>query len=69
MQKFVYYCPKCDKTVSRERLEQVEADLVEKFGKSCLSTMRCPVCDTEFVDLDRVPPGGDRHVGEVRRLG
>lgn len=68
MQKSVYYCPKCDKTVSREHLLEVDADLVERFGKSCLSTMRCPVCDTEFIDLDKVTPGGDRHVGQVRRI-
>jgi uncharacterized protein with PIN domain len=68
MQKSVYYCPKCDRTISRERLEQVDADLVERFGKSCLSTMRCPVCDTEFIDLVTVEPGGESHVGESRRL-
>jgi len=69
MQKSVYYCPKCDRTISRERLEQIDADLVEKFGKSCLSTMKCPVCDTDFIDLGTVPPGGESHVGEARRLG
>lgn len=68
MQKSVYYCPKCDRTVSRERLEQIDADLVERFGKSCLSTMKCPVCDTEFIDLSRVERGGESHVGEYRRL-
>ena len=69
MQKSVYYCPKCDRTVSRERLEEIEADLVEKYGRSCLATMRCPVCDTDFIDLGSVPPGGDQHVGEARRIG
>jgi hypothetical protein len=67
MQKSVYYCPKCDRTVSRERLEQIDADLVERFGKSCLSTMKCPVCDTDFIDLGSVSPGGEKHVGETRR--
>ncbi len=68
MQKSVYYCPKCDRTVSRERLEQIEADLVGRFGKSCLTTMRCPVCDTDFIDLGDVRPGGEGHVGEARRI-
>jgi hypothetical protein len=68
MQKSVYYCPKCDRTVSRERLEQIEADMVERFGKSCLATMKCPVCDTDFIDLGDVQPGGERHVGEARRI-
>ncbi len=68
MQKSVYYCPKCDRTVSRERLEEIEADLVGRFGRSCLATMRCPVCDTDFIDLGSVQPGGDTHVGEARRI-
>lgn len=67
MPKPVYYCPKCDRTVSRERLEEIDTELAERFGKSCLSSMRCPVCDTEFIDLDKVPPGGEDRVGRARR--
>jgi hypothetical protein len=67
MQNSVYYCPKCDRSVSREHLEKVDAELVARFGKSCLATMRCPVCDSEFIDLEQVRPGGETHVGEKRR--
>ena len=63
----VYYCPKCDRTIPKERLEEIDAELRARFGKGCLSTMKCPVCDTEFIDLDRVTPEGGKHVGEKRR--
>lgn len=63
----VYYCPKCDRTVTRERLEEIDPELMERFGKSCLSSMRCPVCDTDFIDLDKVPEGGEGHAGGARR--
>jgi hypothetical protein len=62
----VYYCPKCDRSVSKERLVEIDAELGEKFGMSCLRSMRCPVCETEFIDLERVAPGGEDHVGETR---
>lgn len=67
MRNTVYYCPKCDRAVSRERLEQIDPELAERFGKSCLYSMKCPVCDTDFIDLDKVPPGGDSHVCKARR--
>jgi len=62
----VYYCPKCDRSVPKERLAQVDAELRERFGRSCMQSMRCPVCETEYIDLDKVAPGGEKHVGEVR---
>lgn len=64
--RVVYYCPKCDRTIPKERLEEIDVDLKERFGKGCLESMKCPVCDTEFIDMDRVQPGGEKHVGEVR---
>ncbi len=63
----VYYCPKCDRSVSRERLVEIDAELRERFGRSCLPSLRCPVCETEFIDLEKVEPGGEKLVGEVRR--
>lgn len=63
----VYYCPKCDRSVSKEQLVEIDAELRERFGRSCLSSLKCPVCETGFIDLERIEPGGERHVGEVRR--
>jgi hypothetical protein len=62
----VYYCPRCDRSISKERLVEIDIELKERFGRSCLSSMRCPVCETEFIDLERITPGGDCHVGEAR---
>ncbi|HIH01477.1 TPA: hypothetical protein HA259_05310, partial [Thermoplasmata archaeon] len=62
----MYYCPKCDRTVPKERLAEIDADLKERFGKGCMESMKCPVCDTEFIDMDSVKSGGEKHVGGVR---
>ena len=63
----VYYCPKCDRTIPKERLEESDSELRARFDKGCMRSMKCPVCDTEFIDLDHVSPGGGRYVGEKRR--
>ncbi|UCE45301.1 MAG: hypothetical protein JSU93_08050 [Methanobacteriota archaeon] len=63
----MYYCPKCDRTVPKERLEQIDAELRARFNKECLSSLKCPVCETEFLDLDGAHPDGGRHIGEKRR--
>ncbi len=63
----VYYCPKCDRSISKERIVEIDAELRERFGRSCLPSLRCPVCETEFIDLEKVEPGGEKLVGEARR--
>jgi hypothetical protein len=63
----VYYCPKCDQKIPKERLQDVDARLRERFGVDRLSCLRCPVCDFELIDLDKVRAGGEKHVGEIRR--
>ncbi len=63
----VYYCPKCDRSIPKERLVDIDAELRERFGRSCLPGLKCPVCETEFVDLEKVEPGGERYVRGVRR--
>jgi len=63
----VYYCPKCDRAIPKERLEERDEELRTRFGVSKLSDLRCPVCDTEFIDLDKCKEGGSRHVGKTSR--
>jgi ssDNA-binding Zn-finger/Zn-ribbon topoisomerase 1 len=63
----VYYCPKCDKTISKDRVEKTDMELRERFGIERLSRLRCPVCDTEYIDLDRVVKGGVENVGKVTK--
>lgn len=63
----MYYCPKCDRIISKERLEEADRELKERFGVTKLSSLRCPVCDCEYIDLDKVAEGGQKHAGETRR--
>jgi ssDNA-binding Zn-finger/Zn-ribbon topoisomerase 1 len=62
----MYYCPKCDRTIPKERIEQVDRELRSKFGITKLSGLRCPVCDSEFIDLDKCKEGGVKHVGKSK---
>lgn len=45
----------------------MDRELRSKFGIDKLSSLRCPVCDTEYMDLDRVKKGGIEHVGKSRK--
>jgi hypothetical protein len=63
----MYYCPKCDRTIPKDRIEQADLELRSKYGITKLSSLRCPVCDTEFIDLDRCRQGGSEHVGKSRK--
>ncbi len=65
----MYYCPKCDRTLPKARVEEADRELREKFGITKLSSLRCPVCDTEYLDLDRCSRGGVEHVGKSREKG
>jgi hypothetical protein len=64
----VYYCPKCDRAVSKERLEAINEELRAKFDKDLMNGLRCPVCETEFIDLDQVHPEGGKHICGKRRI-
>jgi ssDNA-binding Zn-finger/Zn-ribbon topoisomerase 1 len=63
----MYYCPKCDRTIPKDRIEQADLELRSKYGITKLSSLRCPVCDAEFIDLDRCRQGGSEHVGKSRK--
>lgn len=63
----VYYCPKCDKTIPKEKVEKIDMELRERFGVEKLSRLRCPVYDAEYIDLDKVAKGGEKNVGKVTK--
>lgn len=65
----MYYCPKCDRTIPKDKLEERDVELRREFGVSKLSSLRCPVCDAEFIDLDKCREGGAKHVGKTRQRG
>ena len=57
----MYYCPKCDRTIKKERVEPVDRELREKYGVDKLSALKCPVCGSDYIDLDRVAKGGEKY--------
>ncbi len=63
----MYYCPKCDRTISKDKVKEVDAELRARFGVDKLTRLRCPVCDAEYIDLDKVQKGGEKHVGKRTR--
>ncbi len=63
----MYYCPRCDRALPKDRVEQADRELREKFGVVKLGELRCPVCDSEYIDLEKVAKGGEAHVGKARR--
>ena len=65
----MYYCPRCDRTLSKDRVEQADQELREKFGVGMLAELRCPVCNSEYIDLDKVAKGGEAHVCKTRKPG
>ena len=65
----MYYCPKCDRAIAKDRVVEADRELRERFDIDKLSKRRCPVCDTEYIDLDKVPDGGRKHVGKGRQTG
>jgi len=60
----VYYCPRCGRKIAKERVEEADRELRERFGITKLSSLRCPICDCEYIDLNRVNEGGERHAGK-----
>lgn len=63
----MYYCPKCDRTIPKEKISEADRELRERFGVDKLSRLVCPVCDTEYIDLDKVRKGGEKNVGKSSR--
>jgi ssDNA-binding Zn-finger/Zn-ribbon topoisomerase 1 len=43
------YCPKCEKNIPDERLEEINKRLQEQFNKDSLSKGLCPVCGTKLL--------------------
>lgn len=43
------YCPKCEKTIPDEKLEEKAKRLAEQFNSDALAKGNCPVCGTKLV--------------------
>jgi hypothetical protein len=51
------YCPKCEKTVKRERLEEIRKELKDRFESTSLDKGICPVCGTSLIDVSKRQEG------------
>jgi len=47
------YCPKCDKTIKRERIAAANLALKERFKNDNLERGLCPVCGMRLFDLSK----------------
>ncbi len=54
MEKGCIYCPKCDKSVPKEEIEERSQQLMALAGFDSLKQGVCPVCGTRMIDMDKV---------------
>ncbi len=47
------YCPRCERSIPPEKLEEKKERLQKEFGRDELDRGICPVCGTELVPLRR----------------
>ncbi len=45
------YCPRCERTIKKERLEKLNEELKSRFEKDSLEHGACPVCGTKLIDV------------------
>jgi len=48
------YCPKCNKSIPKDELEERARQLINMVGNDSLLKGRCPVCGTGMIDMDKV---------------
>jgi hypothetical protein len=51
------YCPKCEKTIKRERLEEISKELKSRFESTSLDEGICPVCGTSLIGVSKRQEG------------
>ncbi|MGD0057534.1 MAG: hypothetical protein ABSB83_06760 [Methanomassiliicoccales archaeon] len=47
------YCPKCEKTIKKERLEEIRKELKNRFDSNSLERGICPVCGTQLIEMSK----------------
>ncbi len=47
------YCPKCDKSIPKDEVEERSKQLKAMTGRDTLSKGICPVCGTRMIDMDK----------------
>jgi ssDNA-binding Zn-finger/Zn-ribbon topoisomerase 1 len=51
------YCPKCEKTIKKERLDEIREELRNQFDSDSLDRGVCPVCGTPLIDASKKREG------------
>jgi len=52
------YCPRCGKTIKRDRIESLNLELKSRFGVDALEKGTCPVCGTALMDIAKIRKDG-----------
>jgi uncharacterized protein with PIN domain len=47
------YCPRCERSIKRTDLEQLNKELKERFQRNSLERGECPVCGAPLIDLEK----------------
>jgi ssDNA-binding Zn-finger/Zn-ribbon topoisomerase 1 len=60
MMRGCVYCPKCDKSIPKEELEERSRQLKALIGNDSLARGKCPVCGTGMIDVDKTAHARNR---------
>ena len=47
------YCPRCERTIKKEKLEELDQELKRRFDRDSIERGKCPVCDTPLIQLNK----------------
>jgi len=53
------YCPKCEKSIPKDQLEERARQLLAMTGNDSLSKGKCPVCGMRMIDVDAAKKKGE----------
>jgi len=51
------YCPKCERMIKKERIEEIREELKRRFKSESLERGLCPVCGTPLIDKSKEREG------------
>lgn len=51
------YCPKCERMIKKERIEEIREELKKRFKSESLERGLCPVCGTPLIDKSKEREG------------
>jgi len=51
MSESMYYCPRCEKSIKKEKIDEIDKKLKEMFNLDSLSRRICPVCGCPLIEI------------------